>query len=45
MTQKSVRNILANKLDLTQSTASTKPKRDEKQLPLHENVRGSAYYH
>jgi transposase len=45
MTQKSVRNILANKLDLAQSTASTKPKRDEKQLPLHENVRGSAYYH
>ena len=45
MTQKSVRNILANKLDLAQSTTSTKPKRDEKQLPLHENVRGSAYYH
>jgi transposase len=45
MTQKSVRNILATKLDLAQSTTSTKPKRDEKQLPLHENVRGSAYYH
>jgi transposase len=45
MTQKSVRNILATKLDLAPTKPSTKSKNSEQKLPLHENVRGSKYYH
>ena len=45
MTQKSVRNILATKLDLAPSTSSAKPKRSEQKLSMHENVRGPEYYH
>ena len=45
MTQKSVRNILATKLDLAPANKTTPNKKSAQQLPLHENVRGSQYYH
>ena len=45
MTQKSVRNILASKLDLTKAGKVPANKKSSQQLPLHENVRGSKYYH
>ena len=45
MTQKSVRNILAAKLDLAPAGKASPNKKSAQQLPLHENVRGSQYYH
>jgi hypothetical protein len=45
MTQKSVRNILATKLDLAPAGKASPNKKSAQQLPLHENVRGSGYYH
>ncbi|MDH6513694.1 IS21 family transposase [Polynucleobacter sphagniphilus] len=45
MTQKSVRNILATKLDLAKAGKVTANKKSSQQLPLHENVRGPKYYH
>ena len=45
MTQKSVRNILATKLDLAPAGKASPNKKSAQQLPLHENVRGSQYYH
>jgi transposase len=45
MTQKSVRNILATKLDLAPAGKASPNKKSTQQLPLHENVRGSGYYH
>lgn len=45
MTQKSVRNILITKLDLAPAGKASPNKKSAQQLPLHENVRGSAYYH
>ena len=45
MTQKSVRNILATKLDLAKAGKVPANKKSSQQLPLHENVRGSKYYH
>lgn len=45
MTQKSVRNILATKLDLAPVGKASPNKKSAQQLPLHENVRGSKYYH
>ena len=45
MTQKSVRNILATKLDLAPAGKASPNKKSTQQLPLHENVRGSQYYH
>ena len=45
MTQKSVRNILATKLDLAKAGKVSANKKSPQQLPLHENVRGPKYYH
>jgi transposase len=45
MTQKSVRNILATKLDLAPANKTSPTPKSAQQLPLHENVRGSGYYH
>lgn len=45
MTQKSVRNILTTKLDLAPAGKASPNKKSAQQLPLHENVRGSGYYH
>jgi len=45
MTQKSVRNILTTKLDLAPANKTAPNQKSSQQLPLHENVRGSAYYH
>ena len=45
MTQKSVRNILATKLDLAKAGKASPNKKSAQQLPLHENVRGPRYYH
>ena len=45
MTQKSVRNILATKLDLAKAGKVSANKKSRQQLPLHENVRGPKYYH
>lgn len=45
MTQKSVRNILATKLDLAPANKTSPTPKSAQQLPLHENVRGSQYYH
>ena len=45
MTQKSVRNILATKLDLAPANKASPNKKGAQQLPLHENIRGSIYYH
>ena len=45
MTQKSVRNILATKLDLAKAGKVPANKKSSQQLPLHENVRGPKYYH
>ena len=45
MTQKSVRNILATKLDLAPAGKASTNKKSSQQLPLHENVRGPKYYH
>jgi transposase len=45
MTQKSVRNILATKLDLAKTGKVPANKKSSQQLPLHENVRGPKYYH
>lgn len=45
MTQKSVRNILITKLDLAPAGKASPNKKSAQQLPLHENVRGSGYYH
>jgi transposase len=42
MSQKSVRNILATKLDLVHGAQA---KKSEQKVPLHENVRGPSYYH
>jgi transposase len=45
MTQKSVRNILTSKLDLAPANKASPNKKSAQQLPLHENIRGSIYYH
>ena len=45
MTQKSVRNILVTRLDLVKAGKVSANKKSSQQLPLHENVRGSKYYH
>ena len=45
MTQKSVRNILATKLDLAPAGKASPNKKSTAQLPMHENVRGLGYYH
>jgi len=45
MTQKSVRNILATKLDLAPANKTSPTPKSAQQLPLHENVRGAQYYH